>query len=100
MPLPGYLLCIGNENHPNNRENLIVEYHAQGFTNFEILSFLRIHHNITISISTLKRILATLLSEIFAGRKFRGFAVFLENREIKFREIPSFFANRENKLSK
>ena len=60
MPLPSYLPCIGDGNGPRNREKLIVEYHAQGFTNFEILSFLRIHHNITISISTLKRILAKL----------------------------------------
>jgi len=27
------------------------------------------------------------LSQTFVGRKFRGFAVFSENREIKFREI-------------
>jgi len=39
---------------------------------------------------------ATLLLETFAGRKLRAFAVFSQNREIKFHEISSFFANREN----
>ena len=32
----------------------------QGCTNFEILSFLRFHHDVTISISTLKRLIAKL----------------------------------------
>jgi len=45
----------------------------------------------------------TLLSGpvfIVAGRKIRGFAVFFsrKNREIKFREISSFFASSEIKF--
>jgi len=33
------------------------------------------------------RLHITLLSETFAGRKFRGFVILSQNRDIKFREI-------------
>ena len=41
-------------------ESLVTLYFGQGYGNFEILSFLAVHHNHTISLSTLKRILSRL----------------------------------------
>ena len=43
-------------------------------------------------------ILVSLLSEILAGRKFRGFAIFLLNRKISFREFLKFFDQLQNLL--
>ena len=59
MPLPSYLPCIG-VNEVDSRKSLIERYFNQGCSNIEILAFLSLQHNIFISLSTLKRDLASL----------------------------------------
>ena len=58
MPLPNYVPCLSNDS--TDRKTLITRYFNQGYTNVEIITFLHIHHNIQVSISTLKRALSTL----------------------------------------
>ena len=63
MPLPTYISCMENGKTIENkqsRDKLIVNYFNQGFTNAEILSFLKIQHEVKISNSTLKRSLKKL----------------------------------------
>ena len=58
MPLPSYLPCI--EGSRCDRKSLVEKYFNQGYSNIEILAFLSLQHNVTISLSTLKRDLASL----------------------------------------
>jgi len=60
MPLPNYIPCIVGGEESNNRKSFIVQYFNQGCSNFDILGFLLLHHNIQISLSTLKRDLVAL----------------------------------------
>ena len=58
MPLPPYLPCLKQD--LNARSAIITQYFNQGFSNEEILSFLSMYHGISISLSTLKRLLSRL----------------------------------------
>ena len=60
MPLPVYSPCMNVSGVSTDNElDLISSYFKQGYTNLEMLEFLKLH-GITISISTLKRRLRTL----------------------------------------
>ena len=58
MPLPQYSPCINKDENLEEHE-LITRYFKQGYTNEEIIEFLKLH-NITISLATLKRRLQKL----------------------------------------
>ena len=58
MPLPLYSPCMKTDENLEEHE-LITRYFKQGYTNDEIIEFLKLH-NITISLATLKRRLQTL----------------------------------------
>ena len=60
MPLPVYSPCMNVSGVSTDNElDLISSYFKQGYTNLEMLEFLKLH-GITISISMLKRRLRTL----------------------------------------
>lgn len=60
MPLPVYTPCMrGNDGSPEDSLELVSQYFKQGYNNLEILEFLKLH-GINISLSTLKRRLASL----------------------------------------
>ena len=60
MPLPVYSPCMNvNGVLRDDQLELISSYFKQGYSNLEILEFLKLH-DITMSISTLKRRLRTL----------------------------------------
>ena len=50
MPLPNYSLCM-NVSETTGEDEFVVNYFKQGYTNLEILEFLKLHN----SVSTLKR---------------------------------------------
>jgi len=65
MPIPSYIPCMVPDDG-ETESSLIVKYHAQGCSNNEILSFLKSHHGLTMSLSSLKRRLSKLgLKRIF-----------------------------------
>ena len=62
MPLPTYTSCMSDSYYNNSDGNeleLISQYFKQGYSNLEILEFLKLH-GIAISLSTLKRRLRSL----------------------------------------
>ena len=60
MPLPVYSPCMNASGvSTDDQLELISSYFKQGYTNLEMLEFLKLH-GITISISTLKRRLRSL----------------------------------------
>ena len=60
MPLPTYTPCMRDSNNSDGNElELISQYFKQGYSNLEILEFLKLH-GISISLSTLKRRLRSL----------------------------------------
>jgi len=67
-----YLPVLQSSSH--TLESLVTLYFGQGYSNLEILSFIALQHNHTVSLSTLKRV----LSRLGLRRRFpRG----TENRE-------------------
>ena len=60
MPLPTYTPCMRDSNNSDGNElELVSQYFKQGYSNLEILEFLKLH-GISISLSTLKRRLRSL----------------------------------------
>ena len=60
MPLPIYTPCIRvNDGSPEDYLELISQYFRQGYSNLQILEFLKLH-GVSISLSTLKRGLASI----------------------------------------
>ena len=53
MPLLSYTPCMRNDDQTES--DLISDYFKQGYRNAEIVEFLKLHDNIYMSLSTLKR---------------------------------------------
>ena len=74
MHLPIYFPCM-NVSETIGEDELIINYLKQGYTNLEILEFLKLH-NMEISLSTLKRRLQTY------GLRWRSYGHVVSNREL------------------